>query len=228
MSAAKAIYDRLISAGMDAAEVLGLLSRHAAESVPQNAPKSSAAVRQKRYRERNESVTNRNADDRNETVTNHNETITRDASISISSFNKEEKERKIDIPERHALHPKFAPSPEAEKIARQKGFEIGEVLEIYRNHLKATGQTSRDYDASFCNFMLNRRIFSDAQPPKGEPLIGYQPTPEEFDRAADLFAKSASLWSSQLGPEPGMGGCRCPPEILVRHGIDPKTGLRMQ
>jgi hypothetical protein len=57
--------------------------------------------------------------------------------------------------------------------------------------------------------------------------IGYQPTAAEFERAAALFAKSASKWSSQLGPEPGAIGCKCPPDILRKHGIDPETGLRL-
>jgi hypothetical protein len=57
--------------------------------------------------------------------------------------------------------------------------------------------------------------------------IGYQPTAAEFERAAALFAKSNSKWSSQLGPEPGAIGCKCPPEILRKQGIDPETGLRL-
>lgn len=32
-------------------------------------------------------------------------------------------------------------------------------------------------------------------------------------------------WAPHLGPEPGMGGCRCPPELLEQNGIDPKTGM---
>jgi len=40
-----------------------------------------------------------------------------------------------------------------------------------------------------------------------------------------LFAKDQSKRSHQLGSEPGMPACKCPHEILSRHGIDAQTGL---
>lgn len=32
-------------------------------------------------------------------------------------------------------------------------------------------------------------------------------------------------WPPHLGPEPGMGGCRCPAELLEQHGTDAATGM---
>jgi hypothetical protein len=219
------IVGRLIAAGMEAAEAAVLVAKAVIESLPA-AQKNANADRQKRYRDRNAGVTNRNGVTRNETVTNRNETVTSDASIYISSNNKPE-ERKIDIPERNALRPDFEPSEEANKIARQKGLDVAEMLLIYRNHLKSTGQTSRDYDASFCNFLLKHRTFGD-KPKGGEPQPSDRPSLADYERAAAMFLKDNSKWGNRMGPEPGMGGCRCPPEILIKHGIDPKTGLRMQ
>lgn len=56
----------------------------------------------------------------------------------------------------------------------------------------------------------------------------FDPTDAQWDVAVKLFAKNASRWSGQFGPEPGMSLCRCPPEILRKNGIDPITGLKLQ
>lgn len=225
MSAAKDIFEKLVSAGVDVAEALGLLSRHAAESAPQSAPKNKAAERQKRYREtitnRNKTVTNHNASDHNGNVTNHNETVTRDAPIYISSNNKEE-ERKIDIPDRNALRTSLTADPEAREIARQRGLDIAETAAIFLDHSEGRGE--KPTAGYFRNFL--RKHNGPVRP--SAPQIGDQPSLEDFERAAALFVKDNSKWGNRMGPEPGMGGCRCPTEILIRHGINPKTGLRMQ
>lgn len=43
-----------------------------------------------------------------------------------------------------------------------------------------------------------------------------------WDGLAALWARSR-IWPNTL-PSPGLSSCRCPPEILIRHGIDPETG----
>ncbi len=53
----------------------------------------------------------------------------------------------------------------------------------------------------------------------------YQPIAKEFETGVALFAKDQSKRSHQLGSEPGMPACKCPHEILSRHGIDAQTGL---
>lgn len=65
-------------------------------------------------------------------------------------------------------------------------------------------------------------------PPRTNASNQFNPTDEQWDAGVKLFAMSASKWSSQLGPEPGMSACRCPPEILRRNGIDPTTGLKIR
>lgn len=40
----------------------------------------------------------------------------------------------------------------------------------------------------------------------------------DMDKIAALYAKTG-VWSKYAGPEPGMIGCRCPAEILQKHGI---------
>jgi SOS response regulatory protein OraA/RecX len=40
----------------------------------------------------------------------------------------------------------------------------------------------------------------------------------DMDNVAAMFKKTG-VWSRYAGPEPGMIGCRCPPEILAKYGI---------
>jgi len=49
----------------------------------------------------------------------------------------------------------------------------------------------------------------------------------DMDKVAKMF-KETGVWSKYAGPEPGMIGCRCPPEILTKHGIQTPGMRRMQ
>jgi hypothetical protein len=40
----------------------------------------------------------------------------------------------------------------------------------------------------------------------------------DWDLAAQTF-RDHGIWPDGLGPEPGYGGCRCPHEVLERHGL---------
>jgi hypothetical protein len=40
----------------------------------------------------------------------------------------------------------------------------------------------------------------------------------DWDRACEFFKKTGKWWRD-AGPEPGMTGCRCPSEILQKHGL---------
>jgi hypothetical protein len=40
----------------------------------------------------------------------------------------------------------------------------------------------------------------------------------DMDKVAEMFKKTG-VWSKYAGPEPGMTNCKCPPEILAKHGI---------
>ena len=53
---------------------------------------------------------------------------------------------------------------------------------------------------------------------------GFVPAEADWNNAAKTWAKH-QRWSRHLGNEPGMGGCKCPPNILIEHGIDPATGM---
>jgi hypothetical protein len=241
MSPSKEIIHRLIHDGMEPSDAAILLARAALEANLSTIelPRNSNAERQKRYRdrnalhngsvtERNESITDRNADDRNETVTNRNETVTRYVP-PLSSFNnidKKERERGI---QRNALPDDWKPSLEAIDLARARRINVMLVASKFRDTIKAEGKTYDDYDAAFLRWVRTERL-----PPEGEsetyyePQRNYTPTAREFELAAANFAKNNSFWGKAMGPEPGMSGCKCPPEILIKFGIDPKTGLKTQ
>ena len=98
------------------------------------------------------------------------------------------------------------------------------------------GAFSHDWQGSFAEW-LERGIAHRAKVAKAPPRIEVNaapvssvhaaPTDVEYDRGVAMFAKGMK-WSSQLGPEPGQLGCRVPLPILARHGIDPKTGLKIR
>lgn len=122
MSASRDIIDALVAAGMDHAAAATLLARAAVEMtavVIGQKSKSSAALRQQRYRDKrnkpspnvtsenrgeaSQIVTNRNGDVTSEIVTDRNETIT-NRNESVTSFSErpteEEKNRSIQGKER--------------------------------------------------------------------------------------------------------------------------------
>lgn len=56
-----------------------------------------------------------------------------------------------------------------------------------------------------------------------------QPKPEIlWDTIAAAYARGKGMndpfWPPRQGPSPGESGCRCPPEILRKHGVNPETG----
>jgi hypothetical protein len=102
--------------------------------------------------------------------------------------------------------------------------------------LNAQGGTlSKDWNATFRLFCKRWREHKDKQaPPRiemsrpaSDPVNSrlWAPTEKDWDGAVKLWA-SIDRWSAQFGPDPASRSCRCPKEILERHGIDPATGER--
>ncbi len=182
MSAAKEIVLALIMGGMDAVESAALLARAVVEMSVTTETKSTSALRQKRYRERNagvtkrnESVTERNAHESvtnvTESVTNRNESVTtlRPANNDISylltsSSNLEEKKesKKERVPKKRnaPLRDDWTPSLRALQVAEEHGVSAQVVEQIFRDYLKSSGKLYADYDAAFCNFLRNQRRFN--------------------------------------------------------------------
>lgn len=62
--------------------------------------------------------------------------------------------------------------------------------------------------------------------PPQSPLEQYVPTVVELDRTIPMWLTGAR-WPRNFGPEPGQIGCRVPRSVLEKHGIDPKTGMKL-
>lgn len=109
--------------------------------------------------------------------------------------------------------------------------EVGAFVARHR----AAGTFSNDWDASWSMWWKRWRDWRDSEAakeakkakPRVEVSSRFQPTDEQWQRACEKFAKDGSGWSRQYGPEPGMGGCRCPKRIVILAGINPTTGLKM-
>lgn len=145
----------------------------------------------------------------------------------------EEGEQPIGTP----IDPKFWPDPNHIAVCKIDG-ATDEIIQAEVAAFVATkqenGAFSNDWDASWSmwwkRWKEHQAKVAKASKPRAAPRIEVSGRPEiteaQWDAEAAKFAKDgASLWSRQLGPEPGMGGCRCPPEILTRHGINPTTGI---
>jgi hypothetical protein len=199
------LIERLVAAGADPivaacvvaeAVVAGKNAAPYRDDLPDT--RTKAAIRQKRYRDRNASVTKRNENvttvTRNENVTKRNETITernenvtplRSAHSDISylptssnnlSEKKESKKERVPRKRNAPLPSDWTPSLRALQVAEENGVSAQIVEQIFRDYLKSSGKLYADYDAAFCNFLRNQRRFNGSgnaktDSPKGGSLI---------------------------------------------------------
>lgn len=178
----------LVDSGMEPAEAAALLALAAFDMTGER--KSSAALRQQRYRERNktsrrhavqdepgvternESVTRDAGDEASRTVTNRNESVTslRQDEIRISYLltSKEECLPKKVVSKKDAVKRKrnaplrddWTPNEHAYRVAEQHGVSVQIVEQIFRDYLKSSGKLYADYDAAFYNFLRNQNRFN--------------------------------------------------------------------
>lgn len=122
--------------------------------------------------------------------------------------------------------------PPAELIAEfLPGVDAGTVhLEIQKfiYHHQEKGTFSLDWDATFKTRCIRfQEHHAKTAKPKAAPRV-------EVNAAIDWDSHVAS-WVKQKrwpargrGGEPGMLSCKCPPEILIKHGVDPATGDKLK
>jgi uncharacterized protein YdaU (DUF1376 family) len=129
----------------------------------------------------------------------------------------------------------FLPNPETSDRARAAGMSVEDIDSEVRKFIGrrlGDGALSHDWQGSFAEWIEReigfRKKAAVKAPPRVEVSNRYVPTEAELDRALALFANNASSWSRQLGPEPGQAGCKIAPALIEKHGIDPKTGLRVR
>jgi hypothetical protein len=105
--------------------------------------------------------------------------------------------------------------------------ELGKFIALNMRDKVKRGDWSASW-VLWCHRWKERANAGSPTKARATPADQHSPSDQTWEAAAKLFAMSASKWSSQLGPEPGMIGCRCPPEILRKNGIDPATGLKLR
>lgn len=100
-----------------------------------------------------------------------------------------------------------------------KGYSSTMILEVVKE------VASRGTDVASLNYfdtMLAERHAKQPESPSERAAAKV-----DMDKVAKMF-KETGVWSKYAGPEPGMIGCKCPPEILTKHGIQTPGMRRMQ
>lgn len=116
----------------------------------------------------------------------------------------------------------WQPSQANVQAARDAGLSDEETeaqAARFRKYNRARGTKFTDIDEAWAAWVL---LSKPAEKPGS--AIPEAPPPPDWDNIASFWVR-AGRWQRGHGPEPGMGGCRCPPEILEKHGIDPATGM---
>lgn len=105
--------------------------------------------------------------------------------------------------------------------------EIDAEITTFVYDRQASGAFSHDWNASFGKWwqrFKEHKAKQEAKKPKGKPRVEVNTT-IDWDREIVRWKGNNSRWHRGLGPEPGQINCVCPPDLLRKHGIDPKTGL---
>ena len=94
------------------------------------------------------------------------------------------------------------------------------------------GTLSRDWGSTFYLFAKRwKERAAKAAPPRVELSRGadkpFVPTEKDWDGAVRIYAANGR-WNPAFGADPLTGRCKCPKDILVKHGIDPATGEKLR
>lgn len=194
---------------------LGLLDKTCDGFAPHNWSErqyksDSSAERMKRHRDRQRDVT--------VTVQNRTEADTEqsraDARAVVSSS---EKVLRTDLME--AFGPSRAPDLSRAGVWLAKGYSSTMIVEVVRELL------ARKPDISSLNYFDAALAERHANRPESPSEKAASAANIDMDKVVAMYVKTG-VWSKYAGPEPGMLGCRCPPEILQKHGVQPAPILR--
>lgn len=107
--------------------------------------------------------------------------------------------------------------------------EIEKEIATFIYDKQASGAFSHDWNASFGKWWERFKSYKakqEAKKPKAAPRVEVN-TKIDWDKHVERWKRNNSFWSRGLGPAPGMTGCQCPHDVMIKHGIDPKTGLNI-
>ena len=173
MNATQELIAALVAGGMDVAEAASLVARAAVEMTASISRKSTGAIRQKKYRDRNKAsrVTSRSEPvetqmEASQTVTNRNESVTRygggeNTPLILPSLNleeglsekKESKKERVPKKRNGPLPENWQPPGRAFEVASELGLAVPPIEARFRDYLKSSGRLYADHDAAFCNFI---------------------------------------------------------------------------
>jgi hypothetical protein len=219
LSAAHEIISALVAGGMDAVEAASLVARAAVEMTA-GGGKTSNAVRQQRYRDRNKTVTNRNEVTHEPTVTNRNESVTNrnevTPSLSIEINKKEKKEKResraTQMPEG------WRPDDNRWQAACRTFGDDGADRELrkFTSNARAKGLTYKNWNFAWDTWAERAVEWR----PKQDAGVGVV-NPETVNwRAALQSYKNFGNWPKGHGNDPTSPSCRAPPELLREYGFD--------
>ena len=98
-----------------------------------------------------------------------------------------------------------------------KGYDPGAIRDVVRDLRKRKSDI-----ASLAYFDA---ALSDRHASRKETSSGGYAAVTDFDGVISMYVRTG-VWSRYAGPEPGMGGCKAPRELLEKYGVDPATGDR--
>jgi uncharacterized protein YdaU (DUF1376 family) len=96
------------------------------------------------------------------------------------------------------------------------------------------GSFSANWDATYRKWWMNWKPHRDKElakaatrqraPPRVElNTVPFEPNEEQWARTCDLFVKGIRWPKAGYGPDPDSPACRCPREILLKHGLRKET-----
>lgn len=111
--------------------------------------------------------------------------------------------------------------------------EITAELKKFVADKQDSGAFSNNWDASW-TIWWSRYLDWKAKQKKPKPQgaarveveMKREPSEAEFRKGLE-WKRKGMMWMRSLGPEPGDNGCKCPPELILEYGFDPKTGLAL-
>jgi hypothetical protein len=167
----------------------------------------TAAERMKRYRknkrnERNATVTVTRPEAETEQIQSRAD-ARGESSVS-------EKILRTDLME--AFGPSRSPDLSRASVWLSKGYSTTLILEVVKDGL------ARKPDIATLNYFDAALAEKHANQPERPSEKASSAANIDMDKVAKMF-KETGVWSRYAGPEPGMLGCKCPPEILAKHGI---------
>lgn len=139
-----------------------------------------------------------------------------------------------DPPELSPIPTSYWPPPPIESVCLADADASTFHLEVQKFifYQQQNGALSADWDASFQIWWQRFTAYKRDKPkPKVRVEVNTTDTGEppaiNWDWHLKRWLTNQSTWSFRTaGPEPGHPGCRVPPEMFEKHGIDPATGVR--